>query len=273
MRFTQILKVYNRLKYIGVIYGERLDNFLSAIGEIFNDSEQNVDKINHILHQEGGYGGKVSRYRVFAEPFSTLGWKVYGYIVTFLLKTIAEFMAKSIQSGNKMNKSVQTKLKFIGIFRHIHFMLFNMVLIDGAFFSTRVIAHIKMVEHSGMFVIAICYLLMLLIVLDLLDIFNTGLQLGLKGNPFHRDEIVKMEKEFVKKIYDEPDAERRKLTGQNVNKIMDRKVKNKDLNDSQLVSLAKEANVDVETKYEIVIDKHATLYGATTNFTIVKYAQ
>lgn len=39
MRFTQILKVYNRLKYIGVHFGESLDKFLIAVGEIFSDSE------------------------------------------------------------------------------------------------------------------------------------------------------------------------------------------------------------------------------------------
>lgn len=38
MRFTQILKVYNRLKYIGVNFGDNLDTYLTAIGEIFSDS-------------------------------------------------------------------------------------------------------------------------------------------------------------------------------------------------------------------------------------------
>ena len=46
MRFTQILKVYNRLKYIGVDFGESLDNFLIAIGEIFSDSETDPEKID-----------------------------------------------------------------------------------------------------------------------------------------------------------------------------------------------------------------------------------
>lgn len=146
MRFTQILKVYTRLRYIGVNYGEKLDKYLSDIGLIFNDSETDKDKINDIRMKEGSYGGKVSRYRVFAEPFSTLKWKVYAYFGTFLMNFIAVMMTRKIQKNALISKKIAKKLKIIAIVRHIHFMLFNMVLINGAFFSSRVIAHIKVIE-------------------------------------------------------------------------------------------------------------------------------
>lgn len=200
MRFTQILKVYTRLKYIGVNFGDGLDDYLTAIGEIFNDCETDINKINDILKKEGGYGGKVSRYRVYAEPFSTLSWKIFAYFTTFFLNLIAIMVAKWIQKTNQINKGIQKHLKIITLIRHVHFMFFNMVLVDGAFYSSRVIAHIKITEQSGILIIIICYLLLLFMTLDLWEIFKTGLNLKKKSNPFHRDQITKMEKEFKAKI-------------------------------------------------------------------------
>jgi hypothetical protein len=177
MRFTQILKVYNRLKYIGVGYGKRLDDYLTTIGQIFNDSEQDLDKINQIIKSEGGYGGKVSRYRVFGEPFSVLGWKVYAYFATFILNIVAKFLSSGVQTQGIVNKSAKAKIKVIGLLKHIHFMLFNMVLIDGSFYCSRVIAHIKVFSESGLFVIIISYVFIALVCLDIIEIFNTGLGL------------------------------------------------------------------------------------------------
>jgi hypothetical protein len=45
LRATQILKVYNRLKYIGVQYGEKLESYLNLIGQIFPDSEDDPDEV------------------------------------------------------------------------------------------------------------------------------------------------------------------------------------------------------------------------------------
>lgn len=46
IRFTQVLKIYNRLKYIGVYFGENLDTFLVKLGEIFPDSETDLKLID-----------------------------------------------------------------------------------------------------------------------------------------------------------------------------------------------------------------------------------
>ena len=42
IRFTQVLKIYNRLKYIGVFFGETLDSFLVKLGELFPDSKTDL---------------------------------------------------------------------------------------------------------------------------------------------------------------------------------------------------------------------------------------
>ena len=97
MRFTQILKVYNRLKYIGVNFGYSLDQVLESIGKIFNDSEEDLDKIDHIRIQEGGHRGKVSHYRVFMSMTGTLGWKVFAYLISFTIQIILYFTSMKIR--------------------------------------------------------------------------------------------------------------------------------------------------------------------------------
>jgi hypothetical protein len=45
------------------------------------------------------------------------------------------------------SKTITAKgVKIINILRNIHFILFNLVLIDGVFYSSRIIANIKFSE-------------------------------------------------------------------------------------------------------------------------------
>ena len=93
MRFTQILKVYNRLKYIGVHFGDSLESFLLAIGEIFSDSETDPDTIDRQRIIEKGWKGKISNFRVYGEFGSNLGPKLYVYLVFKLLGLAVNFLA------------------------------------------------------------------------------------------------------------------------------------------------------------------------------------
>lgn len=68
MRFSQILKIYTRLRYIGVFFGERLTDFLEQLSEAYNDSEREPDLIQQLILSESGYSGKISQYNVFPGP-------------------------------------------------------------------------------------------------------------------------------------------------------------------------------------------------------------
>lgn len=98
MRFIQILKVYNRLKYIGVFFGDNLQQVLNTIGNIFTDSEEGVDKIDRIRIQEASFKGKVSYYRVFMNMTSTMGWKIWAYLISFFVTLICSKVAKNMKN-------------------------------------------------------------------------------------------------------------------------------------------------------------------------------
>ena len=60
MRFSQILKIYTRLRYIGVYFGTRLTEFLEQFSETYNDSEKELEKVRSLILAERGYSGKIS---------------------------------------------------------------------------------------------------------------------------------------------------------------------------------------------------------------------
>lgn len=85
MRATQILKVYNRLKYIGVEYGDKLDKYLELIGKIFPDSEDDQEEVEKMKLVEDGNIGKITKYRVRSNIFKPFGVKLYIYLFSFLV--------------------------------------------------------------------------------------------------------------------------------------------------------------------------------------------
>jgi len=179
---------------------------LSFIGHIFNDSNTEEDKINQVLIQEAAYNGKITRYRVFGEPFSILGYNIWLYFFTFFLKFVASFMAKSILRKGKVDEEIAKKIKIIAVIKHFHFIIFNSVMIDGAFYSTRVIANIKNFQESGILVFIVSYLMMTFLILDLLEIFAAGLSLSKNSNLYHKDDIQELEKNFLSKMVKQPTA-------------------------------------------------------------------
>jgi hypothetical protein len=85
LRATQILKVYNRLKYIGVQYGDKLDNYLYLIGQIFPDSEDDLEEVEKLKIMENGTQGKITKYRVIGSIFKPFGFKLWLYFASFFL--------------------------------------------------------------------------------------------------------------------------------------------------------------------------------------------
>ena len=84
LRATQILKMYNRLKYVGVNFGDRLDKLLVYIGRIFSDSVTDNASVERIKLMERGTVGKITRFYVIASIFKGIGWKLFAYIASFL---------------------------------------------------------------------------------------------------------------------------------------------------------------------------------------------
>lgn len=222
MRFTQILKVYNRLKYIGVEFGVNLDAYLTAIGEIFTDSQKDLVKISRQRILEKGWKGKLSRYRVFVNFEENLGWKLYAYISICLIAIIMNHVLTGMinsqyqelstkrytswEEKKKIFKPMVLKVRILTLIRYLRFVLFNMVAVDGSFFASRIIVHTfnegNFSDSSWMKNYILAILLMALMCLDFVNLMDSGFSLSKKGHSFHQDEIQKRNKNIQDKVID-----------------------------------------------------------------------
>lgn len=91
-------------------------------------------------------------------------------------------------------------VKIINITRNIHFIIFNLVLIDGVFYTSRIISHIKFVgaqsiagieSDSQKLNLIVSYIFLMCLGWDLLKLFLIGISLGARINPYHKEYLDK----------------------------------------------------------------------------------
>ena len=191
------------MRYIGVFFGSRLTEFLEQFSEAYNDSETEIDQIRDLILAESGYAGKISQYHVFAGPLRFLGWKLYLYFLTFTIKAIANVLSRRFDLYSEKSpgaNSVLNKLRFCFVARNIHFCAFNMVLVDGFFFSSRTLSHLRNDTISDYVNLAVSGFMILTLSTDLFENVKTSEELSYVTNQLHFDTIEKWEEGFCKKL-------------------------------------------------------------------------
>jgi hypothetical protein len=101
---------------------------------------------------------------------------------------------ESVQSGRK--GSHIGWLKAINLLRFLQFMAFNLVVVDGAFYGSRILVHTKKYgmkisefTFGEMLSLFTCLLFFQLLLIDMVRLFRSGQILGSAGSPFHQDYI------------------------------------------------------------------------------------
>lgn len=79
IKFTQKLKLYSRLRYIGIDFGKILSSFLEGISNFEKDS---INKNNNLVYYEDSYNYKLSKYKVNLMMFDKINYKVILYVLT-----------------------------------------------------------------------------------------------------------------------------------------------------------------------------------------------
>jgi hypothetical protein len=165
-----------------------LDAFLVSLGELFPDSEIDLALVDMQRRQEKGSIGKISHFRVYSDLYKAIGLKFYIYIGLSVLALGVEWIGvrclkdsflESILSGK--TGSHISWLRAINVLRFAQFMAFNLVVIDGFFYSTRILVHTKQyglnVEKMTLdegFSLFICFLLFYLLIVDLIRLCSAG---------------------------------------------------------------------------------------------------
>lgn len=158
LKFSQISKLISRLRLINVQFGELLGTFMDGMSKGYAEKNVNLDK--SYLNSNGNKA-KIDFYgmRIFlfeTDSFFKDGLKIFFYLISWMLKFIAWRMVKNFKKTKKIGKY---QVKFIQFQRKIHFVLFNITIIDVAYYGTRSLIHTEANQSNSfnLLLIALCY--------------------------------------------------------------------------------------------------------------------
>ena len=134
MRISQILQVVSKLAFINVQYGQKLESFLSKIGELF-EGYQNPAGTEYIMHTKM-WRGKLTKYGVHIDIWSKYALRLTAYLVCWLLK----FCIAIVPYDLRLPKWTLHVMFFIP---KVHALVFNLVFFDLTFYSSRTLLHSK----------------------------------------------------------------------------------------------------------------------------------
>jgi hypothetical protein len=89
--------------------------------------------------------------------------KIWLYLVSWIVKLFMLKYLNSLKNVKFFTQKMLERVKKVHIFRKIHFVLFNLVIIEIAFTGTRTLIHCKFVRFLAyhLFVTAVSYLLVI----------------------------------------------------------------------------------------------------------------
>ena len=132
LRLCQILKIVNKLYFININYGQKLDAFLSRLGGLISIKLTTAeDEALHTKH----YRGKLSKKHVAVDFVE----KNLVHLIFYLTSWALVVLAKSIiQLRLKLNKALLCVIYYIP---KVHLIIFNLVFIDFIWMTSRFSLH------------------------------------------------------------------------------------------------------------------------------------
>lgn len=201
LKFSQILKMITRIRFVGIEFGLYLDKFLNQIAKIFDksteSSSKSVESTTRILigtnisrnEQQSFKQGSKGKFDAYNYPLlitnSNRFRNVLIYFISWSLKLSFLIVFTVMEQTRKVNVAV---LKIIRIHRKIHFILFNTALLDLMFKGTRNILH-STIEKSGFYWV-IAVLGVSLAIYDVVEISITSSKVINSMSRIKKSEVV-----------------------------------------------------------------------------------
>lgn len=83
LKMRQILKLFNRLRYINTNFGRILTQFMTSTGSMVKDVSPNPDDV---IKYSRNFSGKMSKYRIILVFWNSFNWKICLYLISWILK-------------------------------------------------------------------------------------------------------------------------------------------------------------------------------------------
>ena len=95
-RFSQIIRLTMRFRYINVYFGKRLETFMATLGEIF----ESQDSLETIIKYQNGTKGKYNMYQTGILYYNQMHYKTISYLLGWVLRLISVYL---------MHRTMKTK--------------------------------------------------------------------------------------------------------------------------------------------------------------------
>ena len=137
LKFSQIIKLLSRLRYINIDFGAYLGAFLDHASNGFDQTQDLSDeKFNELSPQ---IQGKLSYYKV-SLVLSESRYRI-RVILYLIVATLSHLVWTVLKMLNRVDRTSQALLKTLVYIRRVHLGLFKGVVVDVAFIGVRTFLH------------------------------------------------------------------------------------------------------------------------------------
>jgi hypothetical protein len=168
LTFAQILKLYERMRFLNFKQGDRLTAFLDKIASILGKNEK--QNATEFWSNSNKYTGKLAEYQIKMFLDSTFIFK----LVVFYTLWVARWILSDIFENMWMRKrAIPGICKMIFFVRKLHFAFLNILLLDTFFYGTHALLHFNIYNPNMNYLLSI--LNMVLVTLDMLRVLKVCL--------------------------------------------------------------------------------------------------
>ena len=131
-RLTKVLQIVNKLAFINVDFGPKLESFLLKTAAI-TQYESDPSHPQQVFNSKR-YRGKVSKYKTTFDVMRYMAYRLIAYYASWILRCLKRYLMNTKQ----MNK--------VGIYmchysNKIHLVIFNLIFIDFIWLASRAMLH------------------------------------------------------------------------------------------------------------------------------------
>jgi hypothetical protein len=133
MKFNQILKIINKLYFININYGKRLDAFLKGMGE--QQANKTAEESDYLVKHASAYRGKLSKEKLAFDLMFAGYYKPILYVAVWTLTVVHSLL---------LHFEVKVKPFYLHVMfwsNKAHLIIFNLVFIDFIWYGGHALMH------------------------------------------------------------------------------------------------------------------------------------
>ena len=163
-----MMKLINRVRYIGTDFGLILTAFMEAMSWTVQDS---YDQPLEVLQFSGKSNNKLHKYWVQPFILKRLHWPIALYLISYSLKFLIDYFVRGMR---KVGRVDVVKCKVIFYMRKAHYLIFNIFVCEFFFFGVHTILHLKMKDIFSMLNVVMAYAVLVVLIFDIRNQLRTS---------------------------------------------------------------------------------------------------